>query len=104
MTPEFVTHRVVMKAKPAPDPMPIGTVFETTTNDLLPGYIWPEGQILSRDEYPELWAIVGNMFWPRLRWWQFRKRRARKKLVTERKFIIPDLRQRVVIGVDWGKE
>lgn len=99
--PPYVVIRPILKAKPnpiGPDLLPIGGSVQFVGEVVPGGYIEPVGQIISIDEYPELYAVIGDL--PKPKWWRLRRRLERMKLIRQRQFQVPDLRKRVQVGFD----
>lgn len=99
----FMTIRSVMIARSGAG-LPVGHINDIycaggAKPELPDGMIWPEGQILSRDEYPELYGVLAN-FWPKPKFYKIKQRWRRWRLRRRREFQVPDFRARVVVGVD----
>jgi hypothetical protein len=89
MTPAI---RWVVKAKPSafgPHQVPIGSLRKYVGDVLPEGYIWAEGQALSRYDYLELHAVLRRP----LPSWRYPIKRLREmKLRAQHKFRVPDMR------------
>ena len=66
--------------------IPIGTIMQYAGFAAPQGYLLCEGQALSKTDYAELYAIIGNYFGG-----------------TETEFYLPDLRERVPVGKNSAK-
>lgn len=66
--------------------IPIGTIMQYAGFTAPQGYLLCEGQALSKTDYAELYAIIGNYFGG-----------------TETEFYLPDLRERVPVGKNSAK-
>lgn len=66
--------------------IPIGTIMQYAGFTAPQGYLLCEGQALSKTDYAELYAIIGNYFGG-----------------TETEFYLPDLRERVPVGRNSAK-
>lgn len=66
--------------------IPIGTIMQYAGLAAPQGYLLCEGQALSKTDYAELYAIIGNYFGG-----------------TETEFYLPDLRERVPVGKNSAK-
>ena len=86
--------------------VPVGTAFPYTGSEPPLGYVWGEGQVVSRDEYPELYAVVKKVYreksWIRRVFAKFRRKQAfwSEKLDKSGQFRVPDFRGTVPVGVD----
>lgn len=66
--------------------IPIGTIMQYAGFAAPQGYLLCEGQALSKTDYAELYAVIGNYFGG-----------------TETEFYLPDLRERVPVGKNSAK-
>jgi microcystin-dependent protein len=65
-------------------PIPVGTVVQYAGNDAPIGWLFCKGDSLSRDEYPDLFDIIGTTY-------------GSTSITT---FKVPDFRQRIPMGFD----
>jgi hypothetical protein len=99
--------RCVMQARPGGSG-PVGYINDIYCRpgpppELPPDLIYPVGQILSRDAYPELYAVIGEVY-SEGKFYQLKRRWRHRQLRRRRLFRVPDFRGRVVVTVDPGKE
>ena len=88
-----MTHidRCVIKAKmlTGEDSTPVGTAFPVVGDELPAGYVWGEGQVLSKYDYPELHAVLKRPLPP----WRYPVKRVREMVLrAQHKFRVPDFR------------
>lgn len=105
--PSYFIRRFVIKAKQVDpiDQTPIGYTHEFIGNGApSPGYVEAEGQTLSRDEFSDLYHVIGMTFTCSARWWQIRNHFRVWGYNRRREFKVPDLRGRILLGFDPAKE
>ncbi len=85
--------------KPAQE-MPVGSVIAFAGSTAPEGWLMCDGEQYSNQRYPELYEIIKENYIPNGSWII----EANKRSQLEKYFCVPDLKGRVVVGVDRGKE